>query len=880
MRIAADAKNLDGVMPLAATKGAGICNQQAGRVQFQRVDARYSENIRGLTLFPHDGRAAAAALHVQEFRVIALGRQRAAQGFGNGFHDVVVHCFLPQHPARCLYMCVFGVAPFQPCLPYISTPGGKASPAAPCGGVFPRPAPPLAMPHMGAYTETMSEKNSHIRLLPPELRNQIAAGEVVERPASVLKELVENSLDAQAGQIDVCLENGGQSRISVQDDGRGIPAEDLELAVTRHATSKIRCLEDLERILSYGFRGEALPSIASVSRFTITSASQDAAGQAVAHRVEVEHGLLKSSGPAALHKGTLVEVRDLFSNIPARLKFLKTPSTEFRRAQDWLARLALTRPQVGFCLYSGEREALRFLPGQTLAERLAVLWPRLIVDALRPFDGRRHGIRAHGLAALPNVSQPRGDRILLYVNGRSVTDKRLLAAVRQAYKGRMTSRDYPQIALFVEMDPAEVDVNVHPAKSEVRFRDESAVFSAVLHAVQGALVTSFDVAEAVWREGATPAADGRAYDQAGSPASDSPASDSSGTFGSPDKSYAPGADPGDPAGAAPRPQGFWGRLDNPPLVERQERDSAADQGEWHVSAPAASVEGEAGHATYGTLPGFTGRAGLSAPSGLPGPDGASDASAFGAQFSSSSAPAGSAGLAAAAQEGFFLEQEDAACGRMAEDSGTYAAGAGDAADDRGDVAAGHGGSRQPLRVENMEYLGQVANTYLVLRDRDGALILLDQHAAHERVLYTRMRRGGFAGSGQLLALPLELSLHPAERERLFELRENLESLGFVFESSGAGLEVRGMPPVLSRAEARDFLREALAGRKDDLAGMFISMSCKAAIKAGQRLTDDEAAGLLRQWLAAPDREYCPHGRPCVLRWDGPELEKMFKRRQS
>ncbi len=711
----------------------------------------------------------------------------------------------------------------------------------------------------------MSEKNSHIRLLPPELRNQIAAGEVVERPASVLKELVENSLDAQASQIDVCLENGGQSRISVQDDGCGIPAADLELAVTRHATSKIQCLEDLERILSYGFRGEALPSIASVSRFTITSACRDAAGQTAAHRIEVEHGLLKSAGPAALHRGTLVEVRDLFSNIPARLKFLKTPATEFRRAQDWLARLALTRPQVGFCLHAGEREALRFLPGQTLAERLAVLWPRLIVDALRPFDGQRHGIRAHGLAALPNVSQPRGDRILLYVNGRSVTDKRLLAAVREAYKGRMTSRDYPQIVLFVEMDPAEVDVNVHPAKSEVRFRDESAVFSAVLHAVQGALVTSFDVAEAAWHQGAAPAAfDNSAAGSAGHEGSSGlphslqwgDSGHTGGPLGMPHASgAAQAATSGGQAGAAPRPQGFWGRLDNPPLVERQEQDAGHSEGEWRVSAPASWPVSDASFSA--------------SPSAFPG----------------SPEPVQSMGPAASRPEGFFLEQTDAAYGRMAEDSSSYAVDGAQLAAARGDGPAGdfadaHANSRHPLRVEQLEYLGQVANTYLVLRDSAGALMLLDQHAAHERVLYTRMRKGGFGGSGQLLALPLEMSLHPAERERLFELRESLESLGFVFESSAAGLEVRAMPPVLSRAEAGDFLREALAGRKDDLAGMFISMSCKAAIKAGQRLTDDEAAGLLRQWLAAPDREYCPHGRPCVLRWDGAELEKMFKRRQS
>ncbi len=733
------------------------------------------------------------------------------------------------------------------------------------GPVFSRVAVRLAMRQTGVYSGTMSENKRHIRLLPPELRNQIAAGEVVERPASVLKELVENSLDAQAGQIDVCLENGGQSRISVQDDGSGIPAEDLELAVTRHATSKIACLEDLERILSYGFRGEALPSIASVSRFSITSAHAGEDGNVTAHRVEVEHGLLKSSGPAALHRGTLVEVCDLFSNIPARLKFLKTPSTEFKRAQDWLARLALTRPEVGFSLHSGEREALRFLPGQTLAGRLAILWPRLVVDALRPFDGQRHGIRAHGLAALPNVSQPRGDRILLYVNGRSVTDKRLLAAVREAYKGRMTSRDYPQIVLFVEMDPAEVDVNVHPAKSEVRFRDESAVFSAVLHAVQAALVTSFDVADAAWHD-AGAAATGEAVHAAA-----------------------------ESTGAGSRPLGFWGRLDNPPLVARPERDDLVDEGQWQATAsstaaataPAAVYAQNPSHSS-GQMDGPASRYGHnqgweheSQPPTGPEHGALSFGAAAHGQAHTGEQP-GDAGV--------FVRPEgtNADHGSMAEDGATYGAGP-DAGSFGADAAAytaapyadsESGRDRQPLRVENVEYLGQVADTYLVLRDRAGALLLLDQHAAHERILYARMRRGGFAGSGQLLALPLEMPLHAAERERLFELRPTLESLGFVLETSGSGLEVRGMPPVLSRAEARDFLREALAGRKDDLADMFISMSCKAAIKAGQRLTDDEAAGLLRQWLATDDREYCPHGRPCILRWDAMELEKLFKRRQS
>ncbi len=674
------------------------------------------------------------------------------------------------------------------------------------------------------YTGPMSEKHRHIRLLPPELRNQIAAGEVVERPASVLKELVENSLDADAAQIDVCLENGGQSLISVQDDGCGIAAADLELAVTRHATSKIASLSDLEHISSYGFRGEALPSIASVSRFSITSAVTDPDGQTQAHRVEVEHGLLTVSAPAALHRGTRVEVRDLFSNIPARLKFLKTPSTEFKRAQDWLARLALARPAVGLSLSSGEREALRFLPGQSLSDRLGVLWPRLIVEALRPFDGTRHGIRVRGLAALPNVSQPRGDRMLFYVNGRSVTDKRLLAAVREAYKGRMTSRDYPQVALFVEMDPAEVDVNVHPAKSEVRFRDESAVFSAVLHAVQGALLTSYDVAENLW-----------------------PHSSEGDTAESPLEAFA--------QQSAPRPQGFWGRLDNPPLIKPQERDDRpGEESSWQARLPESDA----------------------------GPDSA--ANRWGDSVQSDAASAHEPAPAQKESALFVAAPEDVS--GLAEAASAYAHHTPDAVPYQAADTAGEQAifppaqERQPLSVGQFAYLGQVALTYLVLRDTSGALLLLDQHAAHERVLYARLRRGGFAGSGQLLALPLDLPLHPAETERFFELRPRLESLGFALEVSGGNLRVNAMPPVLSRAEARDFLREALAGRKDDLADMFISMSCKGAIKAGQRLADDEAAGLLQQWLETPDREYCPHGRPCVLRWDAAELEKMFKRRQS
>lgn len=647
---------------------------------------------------------------------------------------------------------------------------------------------------------------SRIQVLPSDLCNQIAAGEVVERPASVVKELVENSLDAWATRVDVRLENGGQGLIRVQDNGSGVLPDELSLAVLRHATSKIRKVTDLDSIHSYGFRGEALPSIASVSDFSMASAVHGEDGGVVSSVIRVSFGERSGVEPSSLHQGTVVEVRDLFSNVPARLKFLKSPATEVKRCLEWLERQALARTDVAFSLTSDGKALLQCLPGETLAARLARMWPPQIVEALAPFDAERCGVRVHGLAARPDVSQPHGSRILIFVNGRSVTDKRVYGAVRQAYEGRITSRDYPQAVVFVELDPAEVDVNVHPAKSEVRFRDEAAVYAAVLTAVRSALQAPSDGLDAGCgvKDGASPEA---APPSAGKKEEASPVL------------------------AESRPMGFWGAADSPlrrPLPSEREPEGG---GEWTVARPSA-------------VPDSHGFPGAAQPAPFPEP-GVREAD-----------PSGEGALS-------FREEKKEACrpappvpeNLLQEEP-------------------------EPSPSRGLDYLGQVAGTYLVFRDASDALVILDQHAVHERILFSRFSEKGWHGASQGLALPLVLELHPAEAGRWRDVKEMLEGLGYRGTLSGGTLTVDGIPALLDRAGAQEFLRECLAGLKDDFRARFATMACRFAIKGGQRLTRDEAMNLVSQWLATPDRDYCPHGRPTVLRRDAAALEKLFKRRQD
>lgn len=590
-----------------------------------------------------------------------------------------------------------------------------------------------------------------IRVLPQALTDQIAAGEVVERPSSVVKELVENSLDAQARRVDVAIERGGVSLILVQDDGVGIPGREIRLAVTRHATSKLSSLEDLARIRTLGFRGEALPSIASVATLTLASKTPDAPE---AWTIRVREGSVESEGPAALACGTRVEVRGLFANIPARLKFLKTEATEANRCQEALLRQALSRLDAAFSLSVNGREAFRLPANQDLAARLAAFWPPAIVEGLTPFEHRFGGIRVHGLAGSPATAQARADRILLFVNGRPVQDRLLLSAVREAYRGRLLARETPQAVVFLTLPPHEVDVNVHPAKLEVRFAEERSVFAAVRQALLTA-ISGFGFT---------------GYETAGAPAREPmPASA--------------------PASAPPR---FAS------LAEFRAETLRGEPREVDLPlAPGRSPDRQAQPAQRAGSPEPRPSPAVERPAGLPG-----------------------AGIA---------------------------------------------------------YLGQVADAYLVLRTADGVLAVLDQHAAHERVLFESLRRA--APESQALALPLELPLHPVEARRLQEVFGELSGLGFRLATAGPDrLEVSAIPACLPAGEAKDFLRAVLSGQAKAFDDFFALLACKAAVKAGQTLAPDEALHLIEAWLESPDKDYCPHGRPAVIRWGAAELEKLFKRR--
>jgi len=606
-----------------------------------------------------------------------------------------------------------------------------------------------------------------VRRLPETLVNRIAAGEVVERPASALKELVENALDAGARRIDVVLRDGGRTLIQVSDDGWGMDPDTLALAVERHVTSKLPD-DDLTHISTLGFRGEALPSIGAVSRLTITSR---AAGAPAAWRIRVEGGAVGAPEPAALSAGTRVEVRDLFYATPARLKFLKIPRTEQMHAAEILQRLAMAAPTVGFTLSDGSRTVLSLeaAQGELFEARLtrlgAVLGRDFAADAL-PIDAERQGYRLTGYAGLPTLHRRTSAHQYLFVNGRPVRDKLLLGAVRGAYMDFIASDRHPMLALFLELPAEEVDVNVHPAKTEVRFRDAGLVRGLIVGALKHALA------------------------EAGHRASASVGTATLGAFRQ--DGLAPHSGTARPA---------WGTPQWTPLPSR---GLAESQAAWQAPMPSAG-----GTLDLGTAP--------------------------------------------------AARYESAPADPLAE--------------------------RHPLGAAR----AQIHATYIVAQTEDG-LVIVDQHAAHERLVYERMKEALAAGgvARQALLLPEVVELEEAAVDRLVARAPELAELGLVLEGFGQGaVVVREVPALLGRTDTVALVRDLAddlaevgdaQSLQDRLADVCGTMACHGSVRAGRRLGAEEMNALLRQMEVTPHSGQCNHGRPTYVELKLSDIERLFGRR--
>ena len=603
-----------------------------------------------------------------------------------------------------------------------------------------------------------------LRRLPSTLVNRIAAGEVVERPASAVKELVENALDAGARRIAVTLKEGGRTFLSVVDDGVGMSADELRLAVERHCTSKLPD-DDLTDIRTLGFRGEALPSIASVSRFTITSRP---AGADTAWSLEIDGGAKAEPRPAAHPQGTRVEVRELFFATPARLKFLKEPRTESSHVADAMRRLAMAHPEVAFRLESEERALIdlaaangSLLSGDAARlERLAAIMGREFAENAVAIDANREGFRLTGFAGLPTLNRPTSQHQYLFVNGRPVRDKLLAGAVRGAYQDFLARDRHPMVALFLEAPTDMVDVNVHPAKTEVRFRDAGIVRGMIVGALRTAL-------------------------------------------------------------------------------------SAAGH-------RASTTVSDAALGAFRPHTGFS----------TPLPMGGGSGGGYGNGGGYSSVPRG---LAEAAMQ--FMAPLDGLSARVEEQPANIAPG------------------NYPLGVAR----AQLHETYIVAQTDQG-VVIVDQHAAHERLVHERLKTQLEAEGvkRQALLLPEVVEIGEDGARRLTQRAAELADMGLVLEPFGLGaVVVRETPAVLGELDIQGLVRDladelsemgdhlSLKEKVEEVCG---TLACHTSVRAGRRLTVEEMNALLRQMEATPHSGQCNHGRPTYVELKLADIERLFGRR--
>jgi len=623
-----------------------------------------------------------------------------------------------------------------------------------------------------------------IELLSPRLANQIAAGEVVERPASVIKELLENSLDSGARRIDVDVEQGGVKLLRVRDDGSGIAADDLPLALARHATSKIRELEDLEGVMSLGFRGEALASISSVARLTLTSRTASASE---AWQVETEgRDMTPRVQPAAHPVGTSVEVRDLFFNTPARRKFLKTEKTEFDHLHEVIRRLALARFDVGFHLRHNGKSILSLHEAAddvARARRVGTICSPGFLEQALPIEVERNGLRLWGWVGLPTFSRSQADLQYFFVNGRAVRDKLVAHAVRQAYRDVLFNGRHPTFVLFLELDPTGVDVNVHPTKHEVRFRDGRMVHDFLYGTLHRAL------------------ADVRPEDQLAAPAAVS---------------------------GIVRPSG-------------QEAGEFGPQGEMRL---ATSV--------------------LEQPQAAPYQQGSGTGGGYQYQYTPRPTQALPVAEAQNVYREFFAPLDPAAT--------TPAP----LPQSQGDIP--------PLGYA----LAQLKGIYILAENAVG-LVLVDMHAAHERIMYERLKvaMASEGLSGQPLLVPESLALSQREADCAEEHAQWFQRLGFELQRLGPeSLAIRQIPALLKQAEANRLVQDVLAdlmeyGTSDRIQAhlneLLGTMACHGAVRANRRLAIPEMNGLLRDMENTERSGQCNHGRPTWTQLGLDDLDKLFLR---
>ena len=709
-----------------------------------------------------------------------------------------------------------------------------------------------------------------IRELPDELVSQIAAGEVVERPASVVRELVDNALDAGANQVTVRLAAGGVRQITVEDDGAGIPRDELPLALRRHATSKISDLHELEHVTTMGFRGEALAAIASIAEVTLTSRTADAAH---AWRLDARSGELQ---PAARATGTTVEVRELFFSTPARRKFLKTDATELAHALESLRRHALARPDVGFALWHEGRLTAQWRAASA-SQRLADVLGAEFFGASRAVQAQVGPLVVSGRAGQPESARSRADLQYLFVNGRFVRDRLVSHAVRSAYEDQLHGTRQPAYALFIGIAPELVDVNVHPTKVEVRFRDGRAVHQAVRQAVEEALAPTR--AGQLEAEASVAGEDAAAGWSAQASSSDGGRSDAE----RPDTGNArsggtAGTETADASGDARRdtsrdghqtPTGTrtgWVYTSARGAPQAQEADPP-----WQQSIPQA---GSGGLAAWSALRSPASHQG--APD-TPPPAGPGGGLAAGFLSSTLADAAGAAGAAWAASGSATVATGPAGSG------GSSASASPPGRADN--VPAARGADHWPLG----RAIGQVGGVYVLAENAQG-LVIVDMHAAHERVVYERLKRSADQGQAlptQALLIPHTFAATAAEIATAQDEREALLGLGLDVDALGPGtLAVRSRPAALPQADLTELTRSVLSelaqvggSRAVQQArdALYATMACHAAVRANRRLTLEEMDALLRDMEATDRADTCNHGRPTWRQLSLKELDALFLR---